>query len=106
MQYSYQDFAKAVYDELKPDEAFEEWDDHTFYSSEPPPPEITFCERWFVPGQSTDAYVLGGETYVLLQLSCTDGQWEIFTADQISTAVVQYQFEADARAAWAELLDA
>ena len=28
--YSYQDFAKAVFDELKPGETFEEWDPHTF----------------------------------------------------------------------------
>lgn len=48
--YSYQDFAKAVYAELQPGESFEEWDDHTFYSSEPPPPEMTFCERWFIKG--------------------------------------------------------
>lgn len=106
MHYSYQDFAKAVYDELKPGESFQEWDDHTFYSQEPTPPEMTFCERWFIPGETETPFLLGGEKYILLQLSCTDGQWEIFTSDESSLSVVQYQFETDARAAWAELLGA
>lgn len=102
--YNYQDFAKAVYDELKPGESFEEWDEHTFYSSEPPPPEMTFCERWFMKGSTENPYVLNGENYILVQLSCTDGQWEIFTSDQSSLSVVQYQTEAEARAAWSTLL--
>lgn len=102
--YSYQDFAKAVYAELQPGESFEEWDDHTFYSSEPPPPEMTFCERWFIKGNSEAPYVLANENYILVQLSCTDGQWEIFTADQASTSVVPYQTEAGAREAWTFLL--
>lgn len=55
--YSYQDFAKAVFDELKPGETFEEWDGYTFYSSEPPMPEMTFCERWFMKGNAPAPYV-------------------------------------------------
>ena len=102
--YSYQDFAKAVFDELKPGETFEEWDDHTFYSSEPPPPEMTFCERWFIKGNAPAPYILNNENYILVQLSCTDGQWEIFTADQESNSAVQYQTEAEAREAWTFLL--
>lgn len=102
--YSYQDFAKAVYAELQPGESFEEWDSHTFYSSEPPMPEMTFCERWFIKGNSAAPYVLNNENYILVQLSCTDGQWEIFTADQDSNSAVQYQTEAAAREAWAFLL--
>lgn len=102
--YNYQDFAKAVYAELQPDESFEEWDDHTFYSSEPPPPEMTFCERWFMKGNAPAPYTLNNENYILVQLSCTDGQWEIFTSDQESLSVVQYQTEAAAREAWASLL--
>lgn len=102
--YNYQDFAKAVYAELQPGESFEEWDDHTFYSSEPPPPEMTFSERWFMKGTTEAPYILGNENYILVQLSCTDGQWEIFTSDQESTSVVQYQSEVLAREAWAELL--
>lgn len=102
--YTYQDFAKAVYDELKPDESFEEWDDHTFYSSDPLPPEMTFCERWFMKGESPDAYILNNEKYILIQLSCTDGGWEIFTSDQVSTSFIPYSTEAAAREAWAALL--
>ncbi|WGL32515.1 hypothetical protein Arash_gp64c [Salmonella phage Arash] len=102
--YSYQDFAKAVFDELKPGETFEEWDAHTFYSSEPPMPEMTFCERWFMKGNAPAPYILNNENYILVQLSCTDGQWEIFTADQESNSAVQYQTEAEAREAWTFLL--
>lgn len=102
--YSYQDFAKAVFDELKPGETFEEWDGYTFYSSEPPMPEMTFCERWFMKGNAPAPYVLNNENYILVQLSCTDGQWEIFTADQESNSAVQYQTEAEAREAWTFLL--
>lgn len=102
--FNYQDFAKAVYDELKPGESFEEWDDHTFYSSEPAPEEMTFCERWFVKGESSYPYVLNGENYLLLQLSCTAGAWEIFVTNQESASSVPYPTEAEARAAWAVLL--
>lgn len=102
--YSYQDFAKAVFDELKPGETFEEWDGYTFYSSEPPMPEMTFCERWFMKGNAPAPYILNNENYILVQLSCTDGQWEIFTADQDSNSAVQYQTEAEAREAWTFLL--
>lgn len=102
--YSYQDFAKAVFDELKPGETFEEWDGYTFYSSEPPMPEMTFCERWFMKGNAPAPYILNNENYILVQLSCTDGQWEIFTADQESNSAVQYQTEAEAREAWTFLL--
>lgn len=102
--YSYQDFAKAVFDELKPGETFEEWDGHTFHSSEPPMPEMTFCERWFMKGNAPAPYILNNENYILVQLSCTDGQWEIFTADQESSSAVQYQTEAEAREAWTFLL--
>lgn len=102
--YSYQDFAKAVYAELGPEMSFEEWDAQTFYSSEPPPPEMTFCERWFMKGSSELPYKLNNEDYLLVQLSCTDGQWEIFTSDEGSTSVVQYQTEDEARSAWTALL--
>lgn len=102
--YNYQDFAKAVYAELQPGESFEEWDDHTFYSSEPPSDEMTFCERWFIKGMTEAPYVLNGEDYILVQLSCTQGQWQIFTGDQESQIAVDYQTEAEARNAWAELL--
>lgn len=102
--YNYTDFAKAVYDELKPDESFAEWDDHTFYTQDPLPEEMTFCERFFIKGSSEAPYVLNGENYILVQMSCTDGQWEIFTGDQVSQSVVQYQLESEARASWAELL--
>lgn len=102
--YSYQDFAKAVYAELQPGESFEEWDDHTFYSSEPPMPEMTFSERWFMKGNSEAPYILNNENYILVQLSCTGGQWEIFTADQESNSVVPYSTEEAAREAWAFLL--
>ena len=102
--YSYRDFAKAVFDELKPGETFEEWDGHTFYSSEPLMPEMTFCERGFMKGNAPAPYILNNENYILVQLSCTDGQWEIFTADQESNSAVQYQTEAEAREAWTFLL--
>jgi hypothetical protein len=102
--YSYQDFAKAVYAELQPDETFEQWDDHTYYSSEPIPEEMSFCERWFIKGEGEVPFVLGGENYLLVQLSCTSGVWEIFTGDQASQSVVEYMNETEARAAWAELL--
>lgn len=103
--YNYQAFAKAVYDEVNPGVTFEEWDANTFYSSEPPPPEMTFCERWFRKGYSEFPYLLNDEAYILIQLSCTDGQWEIFTSDQSGTSAVPYQTEAEARAAWSELGD-
>ena len=102
--FTYQDFAKAVYDELKPEESFAKWDDHTFYSSEPQPEEMTFCERWFLKATTDHPYLLNDEGYILVQLSCTLGQWEIFTSDQSSTSAVQYQLESAARAAWAEML--
>ena len=67
-------------------------------------PEMTFCERWFMKGNAPAPYILNNENYILVQLSCTDGQWEIFTADQESNSVVQYQTEAEAREAWTFLL--
>lgn len=102
--YNYQDFAKAVYDELKPGESFEEWDSHTFYSSEPPLPEMTVCERLFILGNSEQPYILNEQGYILVQLSCIGGQWEIFTSDEGSMSSVPYPTEAAAREAWAELL--
>lgn len=102
--YTYSDFAKAVYAELKPEESFEDWDGHTFYSSEAPPPEMTVCERVFKEGEAEYPYILAGKSYILLQLSCTDGAWEVFTSDEISTSVESYANEQLARAAWAVLL--
>lgn len=102
--YNYQDFAKAVYDELKPGESFEEWDSHTFYSAEPPPPEMTFCERWFIRGNAEHPYVLKDQGYILVQLSCTGDVWEIFTSDEGSMSSIPYPTESAAREAWAELL--
>lgn len=101
---NYQDFAKAVYDELKPGESFEEWDSHTFYSSEPIPPEMTYAERQFIKGKSAAPYILNGESYILVQLSCTGGVWEVFSSDTESTTSVPYATEAAARAAWIFLL--
>lgn len=102
--YNYTDFAKAVYDELKPGESFAEWDDHTFYTQDPLPKEMSFCERFFIKGSSETPYTLNGENYIIVQLSCTSGAWEIFTGDQVSTSSVPYATEDEARAAWAELL--
>ncbi len=101
---NYQDFARAVYDELKPGESFEEWDSHTFYSTEPLPPERTFCERHFLKGKSDNPYLLKNEEYILVQLSCTSGVWEIFTSDQGGMSVVQYATESAAREAWTKLI--
>ena len=101
---NYQDFAKAVYDELKPGESFEEWDPHTFYSSEPIPKEMTHCERRFIKGHSEHSYVLNGDLYILMQLSCSGGVWEIFTSDQGGMSVVQYATESAAREAWTKLI--
>jgi hypothetical protein len=55
-------------------------------------------------GNAPAPYILNNENYILVQLSCTDGQWEIFTADQDSNSAVQYQTEAEAREAWTFLL--
>lgn len=97
---NYQDFAKAVYDELKPGESFEEWDSHTFYSSEPIPKEMTHCERRFIKGYSEHPYMLNDEAYVLIQLSCMGGVWQIFTSDQSGTSSLVYPNEAQALSAW------
>lgn len=101
---NYQDFAKAVYDELKPGESFEEWDSHTFYSSEPMPKEMTYCERRFIKGHSEHPYVLNGDHYILVQLSCIGGVWQIFTSDQSVTSSLVYPDKAQALSAWTALL--
>lgn len=101
---NYQDFAKAVYDELKPGESFEEWDSHTFYSSEPIPKEMTHCERRFIKGHSEHPYILNGDLYILVQLSCMGGVWQIFTSDQSVTSSLVYPDKAQALSAWTALL--
>ena len=101
---NYQDFAKAVYDELKPGESFEEWDPHTFYSSEPIPKEMTYCERRFIKGHSEHPYILNGDHYILIQLSCMGGVWQIFTSDQSVTSSLIYPDKAQALSAWTALL--
>jgi hypothetical protein len=109
MQYLYADFAKAVYESLvaagSTEQSFEEWDNENFWSTEPPPSDMTVCERVFVPCAGfEDPFLLEGNDYVKLQLSCTGGAWEIFIGGQFYLDVTQYQTEEDARAAWEVLL--
>lgn len=109
MQYEYVDFAKAVYEEVKdslnPPQTFEEWDDENFWSTEPPPSDMTVCERRFIPCQGyAEPFLLLGEEYVKAQLSCTGGAWEIFLGDQFVPTATQYASEDAARAVWDELL--
>lgn len=110
MQYSYADFAKATYesvkDSLDPAQTFEEWDNENFWSTEPPPSDMTVCERVFVPSKGFDMpFELDGVQYVKLQISCTGGAWEVFISDAFNVvSVTSYGSEELARAAFAELL--
>jgi len=109
MQYSYADFAKASYEEVKdsldPAQTFEEWDGENFWSTEPPPSDMTVCERTFVPAEGFDMpFELGGKQYVKLQLSCTGGLWEVFISDAFNPTVTQYTSEEEARAGYDALL--
>lgn len=110
MQYSYADFAKATYesvkDSLDPAQTFEEWDNENFWSTEPPPSDMTVCERMFVPCAGFDMpYELNGVQYIKLQISCTGGAWEVFISDAFNVqSVTQYSSEEEARAAYDALL--
>lgn len=105
MQYEYADFAKAVYESLKAagstDQTFEEWDNENFWTTEPPPEDMTFCERVFVPCTGFEnPFLLNGVEYAKLQLSCTGGAWETFIQDVFYVDNKQYRTEEEARAAW------
>lgn len=110
MQYSYVDFAKATYDSVKdsldPAQTFEEWDDENFWSTEPPPSDMTVCERTFVPCTGFETpFELNGDEYIKVQLSCTGGAWEVFISDAFDVqSVEQYPSEDAARAAYDALL--
>lgn len=110
MQYSYVDFAKATYDSVKdsldPAQTFEEWDDENFWSTEPPPSDMTVCERIFAPCAGFEMpFQLDGVEYIKVQLSCTGGAWEVFLSDAFEVqSVTEYPTEEAARAAFAALL--